>query len=140
MMKKTENFIINAPRWNAGIYKIGIALYRIKKANLNIICGYTRKRDGKKLWQGSLWVNERFCQKYPIIQYKLKTGKIKLYDVPLDDIKEFNNHIQEKIWANKNAKITSPIYSREQIAQILKDNPNIREIADFFGGGELLPE
>ena len=80
-MKKTENFIINAPRWNAGIYKIGIALYRIKKANLNIICGYTRKRDGKKLWEGSLWVNERFCQKYPIIEYKLKTGKMKLYDV-----------------------------------------------------------
>jgi len=32
------------------------------------------------------------------------------------------------------------VYSGEQIAQILKNEPKIREIADMFGGGELYPK
>ena len=111
----------------------------IKKYNLNIYCNYRRK-DGTRLWEGELYINEKFASKYAYKEFNGKNGKFTVYQIPLADIQKFNQEIQDKLWALKNAKITSPIYSGEQIAQILKDNPNIREIADFFGGGELLPE
>ena len=138
-MKKTVKYGIDFPIWNGGNRLIGIALWRIKKYNLNIYCNYRRK-DGTRLWEGELYINEKFATKYPYKEFNGKNGKFTVYQIPLADIQKFNQEIQDKLWALKNAKITSPIYSGEQIAQILKDNPNIKEIADFFGGGELLPE
>ena len=56
-MKKTVKYGIDFPIWNGGDRLIGIALWRIKKYNLNIYCNYRRK-DGTRLWEGELYINE----------------------------------------------------------------------------------
>ena len=140
MMKTTQKYGIDYPIWNGhGGRLIGIATWRIKKYNLNLFCSYRRK-DGTRLWEGLLYVNEKFASKYPYKEYNGKNGKFSVYQIPLADIQEFNAKIKDKIWQNKNSNVTSPVYSGEQIAQILKNEPKIKEIADMFGGGELYPK
>ena len=140
MMKTTKKYGIDYPIWNGhGGRLIGIATWRIKKYNLNLFCNYRRK-DGTRLWEGLLYINEKFASKYPYKEYNGKNGKFSVYQIPLADIQEFNAKIKDKIWQNKNSNVTSPVYSGEQIAQILKNEPKIREIADMFGGGELYPK
>ena len=140
MMKTSVKYGIKRPIWHGGDWKIGIAPFRVKKNNLNLFCMYRRSKSKTLLWEGLLWVNESFCKKYPIVEYHGKFGKFSVYQIPLADIQEFNIKIQDKIWKNKNSNVTSPVYSGEQIAEILKNEPKIREIADMFGGGELYPK
>ena len=137
-MKTTVKYGIDAPIWNGGNWLIGIADFRIKKNNLNIFCNYTRKRDGSRLWKDTLWINEKFCMKYPTKQIKKKYS-FKLYYIPLADIQDFNNQLWDKYYAKQNANLTSPIYSKKQISEILEKSPQIREIAEMFGGGEITP-
>ena len=46
-MKTTVKYGIDFPIWNGGTKLIGIAIWRIKKNNLNLFCNYRRK-DGKR--------------------------------------------------------------------------------------------
>ena len=59
MIKTTKKYGIDYPIWNGGAKMIGIATWRIKKYNLNLFCNYRRK-DGTRLWEGLLYVNENF--------------------------------------------------------------------------------
>ena len=138
-MKTTVKYGIDFPIWNGhGGRLIGIAIWRIKKNNLKLFCNYRRK-DGKRLWEGNLYVNEKFVCKYPTKEYSGKNGKFKVHLVPLDDIKEYNTRLWDKYYAKQNANLTSPIYSQKQISEILEKSPQIREIAEMFGGGEITP-
>jgi len=139
-MKTTVKYGIDFPIWNGhGGRLIGVATWRLKKNNLNLFCNYRRKKDGKRLWEGNLYITEKFASKFPIKEYKGKNGKFTVYQIPLQDLQEYNNQIWDKYYQKKNANLTSPIYSQEQISDILKKNPIIRDIGEHFGGGELTP-
>ena len=99
---------------------------------------FTLSKKSKKLALRSV-LTEKFASKFPIKEYKGKNGKFTVYQIPLQDLQEYNNQIWDKYYQKKNANLTSPIYSQEQISDILKKNPIIRDIAEHFGGGELTP-
>ena len=137
-MKTTVRYGIDFPIWNGGNRIIGIATWRIKKNNLNLYCNYRRK-DGTRLWKGDLYISEKFASKYPTKEYQGKNGKFTVYQISLSDLQEYNQKLIDQYYQKKNANLTSPIYSQEQISDILKKNPIIRDIAEHFGGGELTP-
>ena len=73
---------IKAPIWNGGNRKIGIADYRIKKADIVEVEILAKDKDGNKLHPGTYWMPVAKLKKYPI---QTVHGGTKLYVSPIED-------------------------------------------------------
>ncbi len=83
------NFYLDKPIWNGGDYLLGIATWRLKQKDLLVFCNYQTK-SGNPLWNGGLLLTKGFASNYPIKHYK--NGKLELYEIPLQELKDFNNN------------------------------------------------
>ena len=115
---------------------IGISESNLKKYKY-FSCGF----KGSASWDKPLRITIDFARKYPKKKYKMKKKNItfEVFVIPIDDIKEYNYKFHEKLKSYKNANITSPYYTQDQITVILNEQPVIREIAEFFGGLQMTP-
>ena len=133
----SKKLILDKPIWNGGERYVGIATYRLRDNNLRVSCRY-RNKSGNPIWQGELLVTKRFAERFSTKEYKTKGGKpFKVYLIPLDDLIEFNDILNDKLKAQQS--VTSKTYTRQEISSILAKNSKIREIVEMFPGCEIEP-
>jgi hypothetical protein len=133
----SKKLILDKPIWNGGERYVGIATYRLRDNNLRVSCRY-RNKSGNPIWQGELLVTKRFAEKFSTKEYKTKGGQsFKVYLIPLDDLIEFNDMLNDKLKAQQS--VTSKTYTKQEISSILAKNSKIREIVEMFPGCEIEP-
>ncbi len=133
----SKKLILDRPIWNGGERYVGIATYRLRDNNLRVSCRY-RNKSGNPIWQGELLVTKRFAEKFSTKEYKTKGGQpFKVYLIPLDDLIEYNDMLNDKLKAHQS--VTSETYSKSEIADILSKNHKIREIVEMFPYCQIEP-
>lgn len=133
----SKKLILDRPIWNGGERYVGIATYRLRDNNLRVSCRY-RNKSGNPIWKGELLVTKRFAEKFSTKEYKTKGGQpFKVYLIPLDDLIEYNDMLNDKLKAHQS--VISETYSKSEIADILSKNHKIREIVEMFPYCQIEP-
>ena len=133
----SKKLILDRPIWNGGERYVGIATYRLRDNILRVSCRY-RNKSGNPIWQGELLVTKRFAEKFSTKEYKTNGGQpFKVYLIPLDDLIEYNDMLNDKLKAHQS--VTSETYSKSEIADILSKNHKIREIVEMFPYCQIEP-
>ena len=126
----SKKLILDRPIWNGGERYVGIATYRLRDNSLRVSCRY-RNKSGNPIWQGELLVTKRFAEKFSTKEYKTKGGQpFKVYLIPLDDLIEFNDMLNDKLKAHQS--VTSDTYTKEEINNLLLRDANIRKIVEMY--------
>lgn len=133
----SKKLILDRPIWNGGERYVGIATYRLRDNSLRVSCRY-RNKSGNPIWQGELLVTKRFAEKYSTKEYKTKGGKpFKVYLIPLDDLIEFNDMLNDKLKAHQS--VTSDTYTKEELQNLLLRDANIRKIVEMYPNCQIDP-
>tara|TARA_R100000951_G_scaffold30741_1_gene26384 strand:- start:751 stop:1161 length:411 start_codon:yes stop_codon:yes gene_type:complete len=133
----SKKLILDRPIWNGGERYVGIATYRLRDNNLRVSCRY-RNKSGNPIWQGELLVTKRFAEKYSTKEYKTKGGQpFKVYLIPLDDLIEFNDMLNDKLKAHQS--VTSDTYTKEELQNLLLRDANIRKIVEMYPNCQIDP-
>tara|TARA_R110002153_G_scaffold113629_1_gene255938 strand:- start:1136 stop:1546 length:411 start_codon:yes stop_codon:yes gene_type:complete len=133
----SKKLILDRPIWNGGERYVGIATYRLRDNSLRVSCRY-RNKSGNPIWQGELLVTKRFAEKFSTKEYKTKGGQpFKVYLIPLDDLIEFNDMLNDKLKAHQS--VTSSTYTKEEINNLLLKDANIRKIVEMYPNCQIDP-